>query len=55
LRGFAAADEGPRIDRLESLLDLTGNNRTGALGKRAEFRERIVSGDCAGRVKFDAN
>ncbi len=53
--GLAAADEGTRVDVLESLLDLAGNRCARALGECAELLERVFAGDAVGRSQLDAD
>jgi hypothetical protein len=53
--GLAAADEGARVDVLESLLNLAGDGCAGALGQCAQLIERVVAGDAVGRSQLDAD
>jgi hypothetical protein len=53
--GLAAADEGTRVDVLESLLNLAGNRCAGALGECAKLVERVFAGNAVGRSQLDAD
>jgi hypothetical protein len=53
--GLAAADEGARVDVLESLLNLAGDGCAGALGECAKLVERVFAGDAVGRSQLDAD
>ncbi len=55
LGGFAAADEGPGIDRFKLLLNLAGDFCSRTLGECAEFGKRVVAGNSVGSADLYAH